>query len=137
MQDDVETAAAPERKRKGKGKGAGGPSKNAEQGGVETAAAAKRKRKGAGDPAKNAEVLIARMLVRALWQQEWSAANPDAKPTDRKTAWKDTRQTRLEQDLKSVRKALTTMQRQGVTMTLVPRAREVTGEGDEDDGAEA
>ena len=135
MQDDVETAAAPERKRKGKGKGAGGPSKNAEQGGVETAAAPKRK--GAGDPAKNPEVLIARMLVRALWQQEWSAANPDAKPTDRKTAWKDTRQTRLEQDLKSVRKALTTMQRLGVTMTLVPRAREVTGEGDEDDGAEA
>ena len=129
MQDDVETAA--ERK----GKGAGGPSKNAEQGGVETAAAPKRK--GAGDPAKNAGVLIARMLVRALWQQEWSAANPDAKPTDRKTAWKDARQTRLEQDLKSARRALTTMQRLGVTMTLVPRAREVTGEGDEDDGAEA
>ena len=101
------------------------------QDGVETAAEAKRK--GSSDSAKNAETLIARMLVRALWQQDWAAANPEAKAADRKTAWKDARQGRMEQSLKSVRKALATMQRSGVTMTLSPKE----AAGDDDDGAEA
>ena len=89
------------------------------QDGVETAAAPKGK--GSGDPAKNSEVLIARMLVRALWQQEWLAVNPEAKAADRKAAWKDVRQARMERDLKPVRKALATMQRLGVTMALSPK----------------
>ena len=92
---------------------------------------AKGKGKAAGDAPKNAEVLIARMLVRALWQQDWAAANPDGKAPDLKTAWKEARQARMEQQLKSARKALATLQRMGVTMTLSPKA--ATG----DDGADA
>ena len=111
MEDGVEPKA------KGKGKAAGSvPNKKA-----------------AGDAPKNPEVLIARMLVRALWQQDWVAANPDGKAPERKTAWKEARQARMEQQLKSARKALATLQRLGVTMTLSPKA----ATGDDDDGADA
>ena len=94
---------------------------------------AKGKGKAAGDAPKNTEVLIARMLERALWQQDWAAANPDGKAPDLKTAWKEARQARMEQQLKSARKALATLQRMGVTMTLSPKA----ATGDDDDGPDA
>lgn len=103
------------------------------QDGVETGTAAKRK--GSGDPSKNADMMIARMMVRALWQQDWSAVNPDAKAPDRKAAWKDARLAQMEKQLKPVRKALATMQRLGVTMTLSPKSADDASE--DDDGAEA
>ena len=50
---------------------------------------------------------IGRMLVRVIWAQEWSAANPEAKADERKAAWKDARNDAMDKNLKAYRRALT------------------------------
>ena len=89
MQDDMQTGARP--------KGKGGP-------------------KAAG--AQNGEMQIARMVVRAQWQQEWTGANPEANLEDRKAAWKEARQGYMVENLKSARKLLLNLKRQGVSMSV-------------------
>ena len=66
---------------------------------------------------------IGRMLVRAIWGQEWALANPDGTGEDRKAAWLAARDGALEKNLKTYRRALSSLTRSGVTMTLgaVPR----------------
>jgi hypothetical protein len=117
MQDDMDAEAVVKGKgkggRKGGGKGAG-----------------KAAGKSGGEGPKSAEVQIARMVVRAQWQQEWSAANPDGGQAERKAAWKEARQTRMEQNMKPVRKMLSSLQRQGVTMTLSEAAASADPDGD-------
>lgn len=77
---------------------------------------------------------ISRMMVRAMWVQEWSAANPEAKGEARKAAWKEARSTAMEKNLKAYRRALASLAKSGVTMTLSESAAKKTG--DEDDAEE-
>ena len=71
---------------------------------------------GAGNP--KAEGQIGRMLVRAIWAQEWSLANPDGQGDQRKAAWKEVREAAMEKNLKTYRRALNSLSRSGVTMVL-------------------
>lgn len=140
MQDDMETAVATKAKgargRKAGAKAAGGAAGKAGKTGPK--AGAKAAAKAAGEKGqKNPDVQIARMLVRAQWQQEWVAANPETDQAARKAAWQDARQPRMDQYLKSARKVLSNLQRQGVTMILSAKAAaageaEVDVEDDED-----
>ena len=119
MQDEMEPEAAA--KTKGGRKAGGAKAGGAKAGGAKAGG----KGKGAGKDAaggKTGEVQIARMLVRAQWLQEWTIANPDAAQADRKAAWKDARAARLETDLKTARRIISLLQRQGVNMTLTAAA---------------
>ena len=71
---------------------------------------------GAGNA--KSEGQIGRMLVRAIWAQEWILANPDGNAEDRKAAWLAARDGALEKNLKTYRRALNSLTRSGVTMTL-------------------
>ena len=95
MQDNMQTGPGP--------KGKGGP-------------------KAAGAGPQNIEMQIARMVVRAQWQQEWVAANPEGNLEDRKNAWKEARQGYMAENLKSARKLLVILKRQGVSMTVAATA---------------
>ena len=87
---------------------------------------------------RSAEVQIARMIVRAQWQYEWSTANPEGGQSERKAAWKEVRQARMEANMKSARRVVTSLQRQGVTMILTASAAaQAETAGDEDDDSEA
>lgn len=90
--------------------------------------------KGVG-PTGNAksEGQIGRMLVRAIWAQEWILANPDGKAEDRKAAWLAARDGALEKNLKTYRRALNSLTRSGVTMTLGAAAGKA-GAAQEDGG---
>lgn len=83
-----------------------------------------------GDDA-TVEGQIGRMLVRAIWAQEWIAAHPDAKPEDRKAAWKEGRNDALEKNLKSYRRALSTLTRSGVIMSIAPDAATEADDGED------
>ena len=122
MQDDMAAAPGP----KGEGGRKGGGKAGGKAGG--------EGRKPGSEGPKSAEVQIARMMVRAQWQQEWAAANPDGGNPERKVAWKEARQARMELHMKSARKVLASLQRQGVTMTLSETAAAADVE---DDDAEA
>ena len=92
--------------------------------------------KGKGGKAEDAtaEGQIGRMLVRVIWTQEWSAANPEGKPDERKAAWKDARNDALDKNLKAYRRALAALARSGVVMTMAPDA--VKADGSDDDTGE-
>lgn len=109
MADDVKVKEAGN-KGKGKGKGKGDQS---------------------GPPPKGPETHIARMMVRALWQQEWSAANPDKTSAEKGTAWKEVRTARLESELKKIRRALMSVKRSGVTMVVSEKAAKAAESDDE------
>lgn len=106
----------------GKGKGKGGKGKAAKEGGA------------GGEVSVEGEV--GRMLVRAIWAQEWAAAHPDQKPEDRKAAWKEQRTAAMEKNLKSYRRAVGTLKRSGVVMSITPTAAAAAGD-DEDVGDDA
>lgn len=95
----------------------------------------KGKGKGNGDqsgpPPKGPETHIARMMVRALWQQEWTAENPDKTPAEKGAAWKEVRTARLESELKKIRRALMAVKKSGVTMVVSEKAAK-TAESDEE-----
>lgn len=80
----------------------------------------------------NIDAQIGRMLVRAVWSQEWSAANPDATGEARKAAWKDARSGAMEKNLKTYRRAIALLKRTGVTITL---SDEAAAGGDDDSDA--
>lgn len=90
---------------------------------------AKRAKKSGAEGSVNVEGQIGRMLVRAIWAQEWAAANPEAKNEERKAAWKAGRAAALEANLKPYRSAINALARAGVTMTLSAE----TASADEDD----
>lgn len=96
----------------------------------------KGKGKGAKGDDASVEGQIGRMLVRAIWAQEWSAANPEGKPEERKAAWKGARNDALDKNLKAYRRALTAMGRSGVVMSMSPDAAEADG-NDDDAGEDA
>ncbi len=69
----------------------------------------------------------ARIMARALWVVDWSAAHPDATPEERKAAWKAGAEGRSGK-VKQARKALKIMGKRGVTFIVAPGAA-----NDEDD----
>ena len=82
----------------------------------------------AGDVTVEGE--ISRMLVRSIWAQEWAAANPESKPDDRKAAWKEQRGAAMEKNQKVYRRALGSLKRSGVVMSITPAA---AAQGDDED----
>jgi hypothetical protein len=115
MQDDMEAQAATEAKNE-----------------------RKAARKAAGDGGKNIITPLARMLVHGMWLQEWTAANPDADQAARKAAWKEARAARIEAGMKSARKLLNGMERQGVTFALSEKAAaDADADTDSDDDSDA
>lgn len=93
------------------------------------------KGKGKGAKGNAAEPMvdgqIGRMLVRAIWTQEWSAANPDGKPEERKAAWQEARSAAMDKNLKAYRRALTVLARSGVVVSIEPGAAAATGNNDD------
>ena len=114
-----EMTEAGEKSKGGKGKGGKGKAK---AGKSET-----------GDA--SVEGQVGRMLVRAIWAQEWSAAHPDGKTEERKAAWKDARAGAIEKNLKAYRRAVTSLTRLGVVMSITPAA--AAAGTDEDPGDDA
>ncbi|MCX7288629.1 MAG: hypothetical protein NTW20_14025, partial [Rhodobacterales bacterium] len=55
--------------------------------------------------------------ARALWLSDWSAANPDATPEERKAAWKAASEERVERVIHA-RRVLRVMAKRGLTFTL-------------------
>ena len=96
----------------------------------------KRGKKAGNDGEVSVEGQVARMLVRAIWAQDWTSANPEGKPEDRKTAWKAARTDVLETNLKSYRRAVASLSRLGVVMSITPAAADADTEG-EDAGDDA
>ncbi len=90
-----------------------------------------KKAGGEGDPVVAGQ--IGRMLVRAIWGQEWALANPEAKGEARKAAWKEARAAQMEKNLKTYRRAVGSLQRSGVSMTL---SAEAASKADDDDSAD-
>ena len=90
------------------------------------AAAKGRGAKGSGGPddadgantASRLEIQIGRMLVRAIWAQEWIGANPEGTPEQRNAAWLEARDRTVEKNLKPYRRALRTLLRAGVEMKV-------------------
>ena len=80
---------------------------------------------------------ISRMLVRAIWAQEWAAANPESKPEERKAAWKDQRTAAMEKNLKGYRRAIGSLKRSGVVMSITPAAAAAAPGDDDDTGEDA
>ena len=110
-----------------------GDKKAAGAGMAKAGGAGKGKNKAAGDGNAKVEGQIGRMLVRAIWAQEWSQANPDGQAEQRKAAWKETREAAMERNLKPYRRAINALSRSGVAMTLSETAAKAN---DEDDGSE-
>lgn len=81
------------------------------------------------DPTQQADRQILRLLVRAMWQQEWSAANPEGKAKDRAAAWKEVRAAETKARMKGYRKALIALRKSGVEITLSPAAKTEAEEG--------
>lgn len=75
---------------------------------------------------------LARLLLRAVWMQQWIAVNPDASHDQRMAAWQEAREQVFESNLPTYRKALTVLRRIGVTMALP--ARPASAGADEEDG---
>lgn len=90
-----------------------------------------KKAEGAENSGSNGQ--LGRMLVRAIWVQEWSLANPDGKGNARKAAWKEAKSAAMEKNLKSYRRAIASLGRSGVSMTL---SAEAAAKAEEDDGDE-
>ena len=93
----------------------------------------KKAEKAEGAESSGSNGQIGRMLVRAIWTQEWTLANPEGKGDARKAAWKEARSTVMEKNLKSYRRAIASLGRSGVTMTL---SAEAAAKADEDDADE-
>ena len=108
-----------------------GGKKPADAGGAMAKGVGPNKAGGAGNA--KSEGQIGRMLVRAIWGQEWALANPDGKGEDRKAAWLAARDGALEKNLKTYRRALSSLTRSGVTMTLSAVAKK-DGAAQEDGG---
>jgi hypothetical protein len=82
--------------------------------------------KGAPTPGEDkVDGLVVRMLVRAIWMQEWMLANPEGTPEARKAAWKDAREATMEKNLRLYRRAIRALSFSGVTINL---SDEVPGE---------
>lgn len=127
MSDQTETAEATAgakgKKKAGGGAKAAGKAKPAAGAGAGAA----------GQEKSKVEGQVARLLVRAIWLQEWSHANPEGKPEERREAWKTARGGAIEQHLKSYRRALNMLGRSGVTITYEPPVKK-SGETGDDDG---
>jgi len=72
---------------------------------------------------------LARMFLRAVWAQQWNEANPGATKEARAAAWLEVRDQVMKSNLAPYRRALNTLARNGVTMSL-PK----NGAPAEDDG---
>jgi hypothetical protein len=101
-----------------------------------TESAPKGRGKGKGKKAGEAaitpvEAQVSRLLMRAIFAQEWAAANPDATPEQRKAAWKEQRAAITEKNQKNYRHAVASLKRSGVTITISEEAAAETDDGDE------
>jgi hypothetical protein len=65
----------------------------------------------------------ARIMARALWLADWTAANPDATPEERKAAWKAASDGRVDRVVHA-RRVLRIMAKRGVTFTVAPDSNE-------------
>ena len=70
------------------------------------------------DGSAKVDGLVVRMLIRAVWMQEWMLANPESTPETRKAAWKDAREATMEKNLKIYRRAIRALAFSGVTISL-------------------
>ncbi len=142
--DNVEVGVKAGGKRKARAKAAGGPSAD-----VIAKRAAKREankadgkvgkaggKKTAGSVPKGPETQVARLILRALWRHDWSAANPDKKAAERTAAWKEGRQAHYEAELKKMRRALISVKRDGVSMAVSEKAAKAEADAGGDDGDE-
>lgn len=127
MTDDVEPP-----KRKGGKKAAGAEGAKAAGAGRKKEGGAAKKKEGGefGDPKAISQ--IARLLVRAIWSQEWSVANPDGQTEQRKAAWKEAREAAVVKNHKTYRRALNSLSRAGVTMTMSEAASKKAAAEDDD-----
>jgi hypothetical protein len=107
----TEEGETPKRKAAGK-KAAGARAAKAEGAG----GAARAKKDDAGEASVMGQ--IARLLVKAIWVQEYSAANPESTTEQRQAAWKAARETAIPKNLKTYRKALNQLTRAGVVMSV-------------------
>ncbi|NBZ87369.1 hypothetical protein [Stagnihabitans tardus] len=68
------------------------------------------------------ETQIAKLLVRALWIEDWKTNNPKGTSAERVAAWKEARAEQFATHSKTFRKALLALKKSGVEMTLTPKA---------------
>lgn len=73
---------------------------------------------------------LARMFLRAVWAQQWNAANPGATKEARAAAWLEVRDQVMKSNLAPYRRALNTLARNGVTMSL-PRNAAAEDDGED------
>lgn len=98
--------------------------------GKEAKAKEGKKSKTAPEPADD-ETNLARLLIRAVWTHDWTAANPEKSVTERAAAWKEQRQAVNEAELKKTRKVLISLKRLGVTMSAPEKVGKSDAQGDE------
>jgi hypothetical protein len=82
-------------------------------------------------PEAKVQAQVARMLIRTLWMQQWQASHPEANPEERHAAWEAVRSDHVAQNMKSFRRALASVARAGVIITLAATAGTA---GQDDDG---
>lgn len=71
---------------------------------------------GAGGKAASANLMVARVIARALWLPEFKSANPEAGPAEIKAAWLSERHIRT----KPVRLALKSLTKRGFGFIAPP-----------------
>jgi hypothetical protein len=79
---------------------------------------------------------VSRLMVRAIWQQQWTDANPGKTAAERGAAWKEERQALIDTDAQKMRRVLATLKRFGVTVTYTPKEDKVAEGADDADGME-
>jgi hypothetical protein len=62
---------------------------------------------------------VTRIMARALWRVEWTAANPSGTQEDRRAAWKAATEERIA-SVKLARRALRLMSKRGVYFSIAP-----------------
>lgn len=76
------------------------------------------------------EAQIAKLLVRALWTEDWKANNPKGTGAERMAAWKEARTEQFAAHTKTFRRALLALKKSGVEMTLTPKAAKADPEAE-------
>lgn len=129
----TEEGETPKRKAGGSKAGGGKAAKGAAGKAAGAGGAEKAKKAEAGEA--NVMGQIARLLVKAIWVQEYIAANPDAATEQRHAAWKAAREAAMLKNLKTCRRALNQLARSGVVMSVTEATgKKAKAEAADDDG---
>lgn len=76
------------------------------------------------------EMQIAKLMVRALWVEDWKTKNPKGTGAERMAAWKEARAEQFAAHTKTFRKAIMALKKSGVEMTLTPKAAKADPEAE-------